>query len=678
LRIGSNYAILFAGAYDTEMLDKQSNRLFFAGQKERLTMVSIVVPIYNEEKIIRELLEGIKKSFHSQNIPFEILFVDDGSNDGSWSIIETLSRENKEVRGLKLAGNVGQHNALMAGFEHTQGDFIITLDADMQDSPGNLPRIYKQLCSGYDIVGGKRKTRKDSLLRKMLSFLMHFTIRYFTRLNVASTHEFTDYGCMLRGYRKWVIEKLLETGGKSVYIPTFTSLIGGKFCEIEIEHGSRKQGKSKYGIRNLLSLYFDMITDISLFPVQIISYSGIVLSFVGFALGLVIFIRRIFIGPEVEGVFTLFAFLFIFTGVLLVAVGLIGEYIGRIYREVNKSPRYVIREKLGYRKPLRIGFFGYSEVGYTCLEKLIQMGEDVVFVVTHRDQKDERIWFRSVSDLAHRNLIPVLKPENILDKRFTARISSFKPDVVLSVYFRNIFGRELLTIPPSGCINLHGSLLPSHRGRAPVNWAIIHGEKETGITLHYMTEKVDAGSIIMQKKIAIESTDTGFSLTKKIASEGAELLRKCIDILHREKPKATPQDESKASYFGKRTPEMGRIDWKWNAETIYNYVRSLTDPFPGAYFMLRERKCVILRGEISECVQSADAQSEWKIASKDEAMLKGIIAPGTIVKVGKGSIMVMTREACFNILEVSLDGKRLSGNEFASLYRLSAGDRLEG
>ncbi len=380
--------------------------------------LSIVVPVYNEEKTLEELSESIRKVLEEATISFEIIFVDDGSTDKSWVHIAKLSAQHAHIKGLKLSSNVGQHNAIMAGFSRSEGQYVITIDADLQDSPAVLPTICQRLDAGFDMVGCKRLVRRDSVLRKSLSWLMHFTIRHFSRLSMISPQRFSDFGCMLRGYRRWVVERLLESGGKSIYIPTFAATIGGKFCEIEIEHESREKGSSKYGIRTLLSLYFDMITDVSLFPIQLISLAGMVLSFAGFALAIIIFIRRIFIGPEVEGVFTLFAFLFIFTGVLLVSVGLIGEYVGRIYREVSRAPRFIVKEQAGFHEGLRIGVCAYSEVGYVSLKQLVEAGEEVVFVVTHKDSKDERIWFRSVAEFAHAHHITVFIPDDINDRKF--------------------------------------------------------------------------------------------------------------------------------------------------------------------------------------------------------------------------------------------------------------------
>jgi UDP-4-amino-4-deoxy-L-arabinose formyltransferase/UDP-glucuronic acid dehydrogenase (UDP-4-keto-hexauronic acid decarboxylating) len=221
-----------------------------------------------------------------------------------------------------------------------------------------------------------------------------------------------------------------------------------------------------------------------------------------------------------------------------------------------------------------------------------------------------------------------------------------------------IFGRELLSIPPHGCINLHGSLLPAYRGRAPVNWAIINGEKETGITFHYMTEKVDAGPIISQERIKIESYEIGLSLTKKIASCGAELLAEIIAGLHQQNLSSTQQDESKATYFKKRTPSMGKIDWKWDGVKISNYVRALTRPFPGAFFVLNDKKCLIWKGE--------------------ERDYENGEFPGSIISINKDSLDVGTGSGCYRITQIEIEGKGFTPRGFAEYFQLKKGDALGG
>jgi|GEM_PF-133928 len=618
-------------------------------------MVSIIVPVFNEEDCLLALFESVKIEMDKKNIPFELIVVDDGSTDGSWEKILGISEKDKRIKGFRLSRNVGQHNAIFAGFENASGEYVLTIDADMQGAPGMLPELCDKLSAGYDIVGCKRKNRQDTFFRRFASCLMHFSLRHFVRVGEIPRKGFSDYGCMLRGYRSWVIDEIIKSGGKSIYLPTFATLIGGKFCEIEIEYRTRKKGRSKYSIRKLTGLYFDMIADISLFPVQSISLLGILFSIAGFVLGFVILFRRIFIGPEVEGVFTLFAFLFILAGVLLVSVGIIGEYIGRIYREVSRKPRFVVKENTCIAKHLRIGVFAYSEVGYVCLKTLIDMGENIPFVVTHKDSEDENIWFKSVSELAERHGIPVIKPNNVNEPKFVKLISSVKPDVMFSLYYRLIFGRKLLSVPALGCINLHGSLLPKYRGCAPVNWAIINGEQETGVTAHYMINKVDAGPIIFKKRIKIEKNDTGISVTQKVAAVGAEIIEEVVKHLKEGNLNAVPQNESESTYFGKRTPAMGHIKWQWSSEKIRNYIRALKYPMPGAFFIEDKRKCIILDGT----PKRSDNDS-----------------PGEIVSINDKSIVVGTGKGYFSVNALMIEGKIVKPGKFAELFKLKEGDIL--
>ncbi len=618
--------------------------------------VSVVVPVFNEEDCVFAIFERVKMTMVKKGIAFELIFVDDGSTDASWEKIQNLSEKDKRIKGFRLSRNVGQHNAIFAGFENASGKYVLTIDADMQGEPNILPALCDKLNAGYDIVGCKRKNRRDTFFRKFISYMMHFSLRHFTKMGEIARNGFSDYGCMLRGYRRWVIDEIIRSGGKSIYLPTFSTLIGGKFCELEIEYRARKKGRTGYGIRKLTGLYFDMIADISLFPVRFISLLGVLFSVAGFFLGFVILFRRIFIGPEVEGVFTLFAFLFILAGVLLVSVGIIGEYVGRIHREVSKRPRFVVKENTGSPRQLRMGVFAYSEVGYMCLKKLIDMGENILFVITHKDSKDENIWFNSVSNLAERHGIPVLKPNSVNESKFIELISSVKPNILLCFYYRQVFGKRLLSIPLFGCINMHGSLLPKYRGCAPVNWAIINGEKETGVTLHYMHEKADVGPIIIQRKIKIEENDTGLSLTKKVASVGAVMVDEIVNWLKEGNISSTPQDESIASYYGKRTPDMGKISWYWSNSKIGNYVRALKYPFPGAFFYLDEKKCIISGGNST----SADKTGE----------------PGMIMVSNEKSTAVQTGKGWFNISGFEVDGEQISPRRFIEKFRLKEGDIL--
>ena len=230
----------------------------------------------------------------------------------------------------------------------------------------------------------------------------------------------------------------------------------------------------------------------------------------------------------------------------------------------------------------RIAVFAYSEVGSACLEDLIRDGANVAVVYTHEDDPKEEIWFRSVKQTALDSSIEVRAPSKI-DADEINRLREIAPDLIFSFYYRAMIPKEVLDIPKLGAYNIHGALLPKYRGRACLNWAVINGEKETGATLHVMTESADRGDIIAQKAVPIEFEDTAHDVFLKVTEAAREILMSSLPSLENGTAKRYPQDESKATKFGRRRPEDGEIDWNKSAEEIYNLVRALTHPFPGAF-----------------------------------------------------------------------------------------------
>ena len=230
----------------------------------------------------------------------------------------------------------------------------------------------------------------------------------------------------------------------------------------------------------------------------------------------------------------------------------------------------------------RIAVFAYSEVGSACLEDLIRDGANVAVVYTHEDDPKEEIWFRSVKQTALDSSIEVRAPSKI-DADEINRLREIALDLIFSFYYRAMIPKEVLDIPKLGAYNIHGALLPKYRGRACINWAVINGEKETGATLHVMTESADRGDIIAQKAVPIEFEDTAHDVFLKVTEAAREILMSSLPSLENGTAKRYPQDESKATKFGRRRPEDGEIDWNKSAEEIYNLVRALTHPFPGAF-----------------------------------------------------------------------------------------------
>ncbi len=236
--------------------------------------------------------------------------------------------------------------------------------------------------------------------------------------------------------------------------------------------------------------------------------------------------------------------------------------------------------------------FAYHEMGYACMEALLGMGVPVAALFTHTDAPGEEIWWRSCAELARCNGIPVHTPERLGDSQ-VAQIQALRPDVIYSFYYRHLLPAPVLEAARLGSFNLHGSLLPGYRGRAPVNWMLANGESEGGVTLHCMVERADAGDIVGQRAVTIDAADTALTLSRKLVALGVELLRECHPLIAAGRAPRLAQDLAAGSYFGRRRPEDGRIDWNWPARRIYNLVRAVTHPYPGAFCLAGGRKLFV-------------------------------------------------------------------------------------
>jgi methionyl-tRNA formyltransferase len=233
--------------------------------------------------------------------------------------------------------------------------------------------------------------------------------------------------------------------------------------------------------------------------------------------------------------------------------------------------------------PPRILFFGYSEVGYQCLSLLLERGDNVVALFTHEDNPHEKIWFKTPALAAREKGVPVFTPEKITTPEWLERITALRPDLILSVYYRNMISTKVLGLAPLGAFNLHGSLLPKYRGRAPINWAVLHGEPRIGMTLHRMVKAPDAGAMVDQEGVDLSPRDTAEQAFRKVLPCARRVLARQIDALLAGTAPEVPQDESQATYFGGRKPEDGRIDWNKTSAEIFNLIRAVTDPYPGAF-----------------------------------------------------------------------------------------------
>lgn len=299
--------------------------------------VSIVIPIYNEAPTIPALQARLAAVLDGLGRSVEVWYVDDGSSDGSLALLREIAEGDARVGVIELSRNAGQHAAVHAGFAASRGATVVTLDADLQNPPEEIPRLLAQIDAGNDVVGTWRENRHDPFVRRFVSAL----INRATSATVGV--RMRDYGCMLRAYRREVVDQIVECDERSLFIPALANTLARRTTEIEVAHAERADGRSKYKLFNLMRLGFDLLTGFSLLPIQLVSLAGICVALAGIGFGIFLFVRRLIVGPEVEGVFTLFAILFVFLGILILAVGLVGEYIGRIYLEVRHRPTYRVR-----------------------------------------------------------------------------------------------------------------------------------------------------------------------------------------------------------------------------------------------------------------------------------------------------------------------------------------------
>ncbi len=307
-------------------------------------LVSVVIPIFNEDETLGELVKRCLVACRSMNKAFEIILVNDGSSDSSPQKITEATRQNPgEIIGVFLNRNYGQHAAVMAGFAQSKGDVVVTLDADLQNPPEEIPRLVSKIEEGPDVIGTIRVPRHDTAFRRLSSFLVNKFVQKSTGVMMH------DYGCMLRAYRRDIVDAMLQCHERSTFIPILANSFASSAIEIEVHHSKRPRGESKYGLWKLINLQFDLLTSITTFPLRLLSLLGAIISAVGVGFGTFLLIMRLIYGTEwaAQGIFTLFAILFIFVGAQFVGLGLLGEYIGRIYSDVRGRPRYFVEKVVG-------------------------------------------------------------------------------------------------------------------------------------------------------------------------------------------------------------------------------------------------------------------------------------------------------------------------------------------
>jgi undecaprenyl-phosphate 4-deoxy-4-formamido-L-arabinose transferase len=303
--------------------------------------LSVVIPVYNEEAGLANLYARLYPALDKlaeRGITYEIVFVNDGSRDRSAEILADQFRLRPDVtRAVLFNGNYGQHMAILAGFQASRGDIVVTLDADLQNPPEEIGALVDKMREGYDYVGSIRRKRQDAAWRTYLSKAMNRIREKITRIKI------TDQGNMLRAYGRNVINLINQCTEVNTFVPALAYTFARKPTEIVVEHEERSAGESKYSFYSLIRLNFDLMTGFSIMPLQLFSMMGMILSGLSGGLVVLLLIRRFLLGAEAEGLFTLFAIAFFMMGVILFGIGLLGEYVGRIYQQVQGRPRFVVQ-----------------------------------------------------------------------------------------------------------------------------------------------------------------------------------------------------------------------------------------------------------------------------------------------------------------------------------------------
>ena len=307
--------------------------------------VSVVIPVYNEQDGLEALFARLYPALDALGRSYEVVFINDGSRDASPAMLrEQFQRRPDVTRVILFNGNFGQHKAIMAGFEHTRGDKVVTLDADLQNPPEEIGKLLAEMDKGHDYVGSIRRSRNDALWRHLASRTMNRVRERITRVRM------TDQGCMLRAYSRGIIDAINSCQEVNTYLPALGYTFARNPVEVVVEHAEREAGESKYSLYSLIRLNFDLMTGFSLVPLQWFSMLGILVSLGSAALFVLLIVRRLILGPEAEGLFTLFALMFFLIGLALFGIGLLGEYVGRVYQQVRHRPRYLIDAVLERRE----------------------------------------------------------------------------------------------------------------------------------------------------------------------------------------------------------------------------------------------------------------------------------------------------------------------------------------
>jgi undecaprenyl-phosphate 4-deoxy-4-formamido-L-arabinose transferase len=303
--------------------------------------LSVVIPVYNEEAVLDAMFARLYPALDALKVSYEVIFINDGSRDRTAGMLSAQFDKRPDVtRVIMFNGNFGQHRAILAGFEHSRGERVVTIDADLQNPPEEIGKLLAKMDEGYDYVGSIREKRNDSLWRHVASRIVNKVRDKITNIRI------TDHGCMMRAYSKRIVHTINQCQEMNTFIPALAYSYSQRPVEVIVKHEERFAGESKYSLYKLMRLNFDLMTGFSLVPLQVFSMLGMAISFLSAILVAYLMVRRLILGAEAEGVFTLFGIAFFLIGIALFGIGILGEYIGRIYQEVRQRPRYLIAEVL--------------------------------------------------------------------------------------------------------------------------------------------------------------------------------------------------------------------------------------------------------------------------------------------------------------------------------------------
>lgn len=307
--------------------------------------LSVVIPVYNEEESLQALSDRLMPVLEKLKKPYEVIYTNDGSKDRSIEILNKLHKKYpKNVRVIDFMGNFGQHMAIMAAFEHSRGEVIVNLDADLQNPPEEIPKLLEKVEAGHDVVGSYRLKRNDNPLR-------HWGSRFANMIRGFITDaKMSDQGCMFRAYTRPIVDQVVQGGESHTFIPVLAWRLAQNPTEVGLRHDSREQGDSKYSLYHLIRVAIDLATSFSMVPIQFFTFFGMIVSSMSFLLVIYMVARRLIVGPEAQGVFTLLTVVIFLISVAIMGIGIIGEYVGRMYQNTSRNRRFVIRKIIEEKK----------------------------------------------------------------------------------------------------------------------------------------------------------------------------------------------------------------------------------------------------------------------------------------------------------------------------------------